>query len=877
MTNILKTIQSVTESQHNGSDASREMDGLATRLKQLSLDTIHVRNSRKIEDILASLDYPKRSARHEAIPVAHADTFGWALTGPKTRTLENDEAQSTRFIDPNKGKLLEWLETETGIFWVSGKPGSGKSTLMKYVADHPATIRSLESWAATTDQRAVVMSHYFWSAGSPIQKSQHGLWRSLLLGLLRQAPDLTPAVCEELWNKLDDVRGQNVEWSICQLRKSLEIFAKLSPIEYRFCIFIDGLDEFDGDHSDMVETLLRLSESSHLKLCIASRPWNVFETGFGSEYRQKIYIQDLTHQDILKFTRSRLQWRPRHEPAHSITTDERDRLITSVTGRAQGVFLWVFLVTKYLRDGLENGDTFSNLQAMLQAFPPELEPFFKKILDSVTQFYHRQMAGLLRLSLVAERPLSFMVYHFHDKEHDDANFVAKTPVCPLHKDTVADLRRRMVMRLNGLCKGLLEIDTHDEVQFIHRTVRDWLMTGPMEMYLKHKTRPNWDGTVSLLQGHLGWYKCPTSQDLVSEPLLSALSYGYLICEYYEANGTNTVHRILDKFLSTTTQLDSLGFNLPGLKNNVPPESRNTGSLVVFKARVLESGLWDYLSLKLDEEPGFLDVLAKTSPPIDIDTGIGELEPWSDREASVRSKVATLFQASLLRQSIDSQTTDPLRSILALERKQVEKIIWKLQSLLRIGAEPTPFHAIDGLDPYDLLGLLIRVLLTEDDGVDLSRWKDYIMENLAPGSDAWSFLCRTVANLRDRPETDSLTQAADFLRFIISDNTPAKSYSQGLTWCSSSLSSLAEAIVLGFPDRSELTAKSLILLMEQYGLVPMNTFHARRSQEKQVACNLDSKQEQAGQGTQKKVQTDDQMTSTSRKRARAFSFSHILCA
>lgn len=850
---------------------------MATRLKELSLDTIHVRNSRKIEDILASLDYPKRSARHEAIPVAHSDTFGWALTGPKTRTLENDEAQSTSFMDPSKGKLLEWLETGTGIFWVSGKPGSGKSTLMKYVADHPATIRSLESWAATTDQRAVVMSHYFWSAGSPIQKSQHGLWRSLLLGLLRQAPDLTPAVCEELWNKLDDVRGQNVEWSICQLRKSLEIFAKLSPVEYRFCVFIDGLDEFDGDHSDMVETLLRLSESSHLKLCIASRPWNVFETGFGSEYRQKIYIQDLTHQDILKFTRSRLQWRPRHEPAHSITTDERDRLITSVTGRAQGVFLWVFLVTKYLRDGLENGDTFSNLQAMLQAFPPELEPFFKKILDSVTQFYHRQMAGLLRLSLVAERPLSFMVYYFHDKEQDDANFVAKTPVCHLHEDAVADLRRRMVMRLNGLCKGLLEIDKHDEVQFIHRTVRDWLMTAPMEMYLKHKTRPNWDGTVSLLQGNLGWYKCPTSPALVSEPLLSALSYGQLICEYYEANGTNTVHRILDKFLSTTTELDSLGFNLPGLKNNVPPEFRNIGSLIVFKARVLEPGLWDYLSLKLDEEPGFLDVLARQPFPIGLDQDLWLQPAWSDREASVRSKVAASFQASLLRQNSGNSTISPLRSILELKCHKAEVVTTILQDLLRMDAEMNPSHVtFDDLDPHDVLGLLIGIFLRVDDGdCYLYDWVNHFTKKLEPESREWSLLCEEVTNLRDRPETNSLKYAANFLQRIISVNLPVKNPSQfsiGSPWFS-----LAAAIELGFRDRCEPLGKSLILFMEQEGLVPEKSFHARHPQEIPGATNVGSAQEKTGQGAQKRGMTEEQTTDTSRKRARAFSFSHILCA
>jgi hypothetical protein len=52
---------------------------------------------------------------------------------------------------------------------------------------------------------------------------------------------------------------------------------------------------------------LRLSECSHLKLCVASRPWNVFEVGLGGEDQKKIYIEDLTHQDIFRFTQSRLK------------------------------------------------------------------------------------------------------------------------------------------------------------------------------------------------------------------------------------------------------------------------------------------------------------------------------------------------------------------------------------------------------------------------------------------------------------------------------------------------------------------------------------------------------------------------------------------
>lgn len=872
VTETLETIRRMVGSQDGNGDESVGMDKLAARLKELSLDTMRVKDARKIEDILSSLDYPQRSARHEAIPEAHAETFGWALRRPLSWI---GETRSTSVMDSNQGKLLKWLESGTGIFWVSGKPGSGKSTFMKYVADHPATAQALRTWAATTGKSVVILTHYFWSAGSQIQKSQHGLWRSLLLGLLRQAPDLMPEVCEELWNKLDDVDRKSHNWSLSQLRKSLECFSKLSPTGHRFCIFIDGLDEFDGDHSDMVETLLRLSESSHLKLCIASRPWNVFEIGFGGEDRHKIYIQDLTHQDIVEFTRSRLEWRSRSSWAHSITTEERENLITTVTDRAEGVFLWVFLVTKYLREGLDNGDTFGNLQAMLQAFPPELEPFFKQMLDSVTLFYHFQMAELLRLSLVAQEPLNFMVYHFHDKEHDDDNFVARTPVSHLHDDTAADLRRRMVMRLNGLCKGLLEIDNHDEVQFIHRTVKDWLMSGPMEIYLKHKTRADWDVTVSLLKCHLGWYKCPRFSGQVWQPLLWALSYGHLICEYNDTNGTSITNKILDEFLSVTAELDSLDFDLPDLRNSRPRGSGKTISLTAIKARLIESGLWDYLSMKLDEEPGFLDVLARLPLPMDFDPD-SCLDPWSDREASVRSKVAKSFLATLLSQNNVDPTTDPVRSILAMEYSQAETVSTAIQDLSSMGAELPPSHVLAGLLSHGLLGLLIRHFLAAYDGSDLSDWKNYLMTKLEPGSDIWEYLCEEVTNLRDRPETDSMTQAADFLRFMISQYWQIQQPGErsGGSWLD-----LKMAVRRGFPDRCESTRNSLIMLMEKMGLAAATMDAARPHDGTRVISDSesDSEEEKPGQSTRKRVATEDHAMDTSRKRARALSLSYILCA
>jgi len=70
------------------------------------------------QDILKSLSFPTRPVRREVIRDAHAKTFGWIFQQPTER------------VRPSR--LYNWLMTGRGTFWVSGKPGSGKSTFSMY-------------------------------------------------------------------------------------------------------------------------------------------------------------------------------------------------------------------------------------------------------------------------------------------------------------------------------------------------------------------------------------------------------------------------------------------------------------------------------------------------------------------------------------------------------------------------------------------------------------------------------------------------------------------------------------------------------------------------------------------------------------------------
>jgi hypothetical protein len=68
--------------------------------------------------------------------------------------------------------------------------------------------------------------------------------------------------------------------------------------EAKFCLFIDGLDEYEGNANDMIDLIRLLMALPNLKLCLSSRAWNEFEQEFGKDCTQKPYMHDFNSYDI---------------------------------------------------------------------------------------------------------------------------------------------------------------------------------------------------------------------------------------------------------------------------------------------------------------------------------------------------------------------------------------------------------------------------------------------------------------------------------------------------------------------------------------------------------------------------------------------------
>jgi len=286
-------------------------------------------------------------------------------------------------------EFTSWLQQGTGIFWIRGKPGSGKSTLMKFITQHPQT------WDLVHDfqrgAREISASFFFHFRGSAMQKSFEGVLRSLLKQLLTELPALFALLQAVLPTKKDP--AEPLKWTVSNLEGCLWAILEQCTADIDLCLFFDALDEFDGHHSLICNFLkglvkVRPTSSTRVKVCFSSRPWDIFEANFGDCPGFK--IQDHTEGDIRDFCLKSLS---------EITPDvpSIEELVPDIIARAVGVFLWVKLVFKQLANTVAKKEAvnLSDIQETVEALPTELGEFYDFILQRIPHSVRWQTYALL--------------------------------------------------------------------------------------------------------------------------------------------------------------------------------------------------------------------------------------------------------------------------------------------------------------------------------------------------------------------------------------------------------------------------------------------------------------------------------------------------
>ena len=186
----------------------------------------------------------------------------------------------------------------------------------------------------------------------------------------------------------------------------------------RICFLIDALDEFHGYEGqdqlnpheaalgESVSHLLKAIEDlwnmPNVKVCVASRPGNVFEVAFGDT--KALNLEDLNQEDITTYVEGKL--------GRFMTTNTARNILRVLLERSQGIFLWIKLAVDSLLEGIANGDGPEDLEGRLDELPVGLDNMYGHMLRQLDRRYLDDAAVLFSL-----------VDYFHDENYRDEDDV----------------------------------------------------------------------------------------------------------------------------------------------------------------------------------------------------------------------------------------------------------------------------------------------------------------------------------------------------------------------------------------------------------------------------------------------------------------------
>jgi hypothetical protein len=372
----------------------------------------------------------------------------------------------------------------SGLFWVKGDPGTGKSVLMKHCVKRICE-RSPDD---------LVVSFFFHGQGTLLQKTLLGLFRALLASLLEYFPEHLTQLTAKFAEK--EVRyggfaGGRWEWTENELKEVLSNVLVKGTHCQPVVIFIDALDECgEGPAKSLLAYFKDLtyqaeSEQSHFRGCLSSRHYPILAL----DTIPSVQVEKMNGQDM--------QWYVRKQLRDIRPESKRDQIEAEILSRSNGGFQWVFLVTSTIIDKNLTGIRAEKLLEELASCPQTLSKTYETILNGVPAADRYQMTKIFQWVLFAQRPLS--AQELRDALAADKDMSHRT-VRDLRayegwSDTLTDFERHVKHISRGLIRfqsremweqyDIHGEDSDREAQLIHQSVADFLTDEFFRIFGNH--------------------------------------------------------------------------------------------------------------------------------------------------------------------------------------------------------------------------------------------------------------------------------------------------------------------------------------------------------------------------------------------------------
>lgn len=390
-----------------------------------------------------------RSGRHLGLSAAEMSslrTLWYAGMDERWRNVEEPAAQTALWLF-EQPSYQDWFNNRNQdkhccLLWLKGKPGAGKSTLMK-AAFQKAEAQQVQCgyWTA---------AFFFNAKGGDLEHSPLGLFRSLLYQLLPRYPSHLRRFAQMLSSKNDLNPDEPPAFSESELKAFLQsMFA--TKMEGRTVIFVDALDECDAKTMRSQAYFWReLTQSAHaagteLSVCLSSRHFPTITVTNCPE----VIVDQHNNQDIITYVDQKLGL------GISDSEPEKQILRDRVIGKSAGVFLWVTLVVDDILQKRDEGTSLRALLGELDNIPEELETLFSSLLGALEPRLRLLTLRLFEWVVLATRPLRLYEWHHI------LGFIQPEPPESLaawrKSEKYTDSSDQLAKQIRTVSKGLIEI------------------------------------------------------------------------------------------------------------------------------------------------------------------------------------------------------------------------------------------------------------------------------------------------------------------------------------------------------------------------------------------------------------------------------------
>ncbi|CZR41650.1 uncharacterized protein FPRO_11239 [Fusarium proliferatum ET1] len=391
----------------------------------------------ELDDFLMTLLFGGMNTRQDSVVSPAINTGQWLFQDPTFRLW-------TTATDP-KYRLL----------FLKGKPGAGKSTLMKEAVRQMHYVQS---------NQGICASFFVDAGGELLQGSSAGIFRSLLYQLLSQSGICSPftEINMERDILISSIKGTissnimpSVEWGERPLQSLLtQTLRYLASLDTPVYIFVDALDELGAKiQREQVDFWgLQQLYPQGPRICLSCRHFpNIVVAGC-----LELVLDMYNGNDILTYTTQRLNTRMSTKEKHW-----RTLLTKKIHSLSSGSFLWTVLVVDEILARYDEGASLPVLMRRVKDMPTELEELYKKMLTT-TEYEDSLLIGrMFEWVFAANRLLRL------DEWHHILAFIQPSKPASLatwrKSNSFTENDDQLERKIKNLSRGLLEVSNkqHD--------------------------------------------------------------------------------------------------------------------------------------------------------------------------------------------------------------------------------------------------------------------------------------------------------------------------------------------------------------------------------------------------------------------------------